>query len=89
MKPKLTVYEGGAGRTNDPEYGLSVSSGDALKMLVVALAGAVLLEVGVYFALGVETWVWLALSLVVFFASLWHGQFWLAVLILLWWIWLS
>ncbi len=31
----------------------------------------------------------IALSVVAFFASLWYGQFWLAVLIFLWWLWMS
>lgn len=30
-----------------------------------------------------------ALSVVAFFASLWYGQFWIAALIFLWWLWMS
>ena len=30
-----------------------------------------------------------ALSVLAFFASLWYGQFWLAILIFLWWLWMS
>lgn len=31
----------------------------------------------------------IALSVIAFFASLWYGQFWLAILIFLWWLWMS
>lgn len=58
-------------------------------IFAVVVLGLVLAEVGVYFALGVDTGVWIALSVLVVFASLWYGQFWLAILILLWWLWLS
>ena len=96
-KGHLTLLEGGkAVRTHpldvqdDAEQPAKRNLLDLkLPLFAVALVAMVLAEVGVYFALGVDSGLWIALSVLVVFASLWYGQFWLAFLIFLWWLWLG
>lgn len=56
----------------------------AIVPIVIVIVGA-----GLYIAITVAPDLAIALSVLVLFASLWYGQFWLAFLILLWWLWLS
>ena len=59
------------------------------QLFTIAVLVAVLAEVGVYFALGVDPGLWIALSFIALLVAILYGHFWLAGLIVLWWLWMS
>lgn len=56
---------------------------------LIALGLVGLMAMLTLFAIEIGTGGLIALSVVALFASLWYGQFWLAILIFLWWLWMS
>ena len=90
MKPKLTVCEGGkAVRTHPPDVQDDPETERELRQTkiwggLLALSVIGLMAILTLLAIEMGMGGLIALSGVALFISLWYGQFWLAILILLW-----